>query len=58
MPDLNSTPTTTMPPIRVDNLSAGYDGISILEKITFDVQQGERFVILGGSGCGKRCSKL
>lgn len=53
MPDLNSTPTTTMPPIRVDNLSAGYDGISILEKITFDVQQGERFVILGGSGCGK-----
>ena len=41
------------PIIRVEGLTAGYDGRTILENITFDVKRGEVFVILGGSGCGK-----
>ena len=41
------------PIIRVENLSAGYDGTVILDDLTFDVKPGEVFVILGGSGCGK-----
>ena len=41
------------PIIRVENLTAGYDGRTILENISFSVKRGEVFVILGGSGCGK-----
>ncbi len=41
------------PIIRVEGLSAGYDGRTILENINFTVNRGEVFVILGGSGCGK-----
>ena len=41
------------PIIRVEGLTAGYDGRTILENISFDVGRGEVFVILGGSGCGK-----
>ncbi len=43
----------TQPIIRVENLTAGYEDRTILENLTFDVKQGEVFVILGGSGCGK-----
>jgi len=41
------------PIIRVENVSAGYDGNTILQNINFTVKRGEVFVILGGSGCGK-----
>ena len=43
----------TEPIIRVENLTAGYDGRTILENVSFTVNRGEVFVILGGSGCGK-----
>jgi phospholipid/cholesterol/gamma-HCH transport system ATP-binding protein len=39
--------------IRVKDLAAGYGDKIILEHISFDVYEGEIFVILGGSGCGK-----
>ena len=39
--------------IRVEGLTAGYDGNVILQNINFEVKRGEVFVILGGSGCGK-----
>ncbi len=39
--------------IRVENLTAGYDGDIILENVSFDVKRGEILVLLGGSGCGK-----
>jgi len=41
------------PIIRVENLSAGYDGNVLLQNVNFAVARGEVFVILGGSGCGK-----
>ena len=41
------------PIIRVEDLTAGYDGNVILRDINFTVARGEVFVILGGSGCGK-----
>jgi phospholipid/cholesterol/gamma-HCH transport system ATP-binding protein len=37
----------------VKHLFAGYDGQAIMEDLTFDINKGEIFVILGGSGCGK-----
>jgi phospholipid/cholesterol/gamma-HCH transport system ATP-binding protein len=48
-------PGTVMsePIIRVDGLTAGYDGRVILQSVSFEVNRGEVFVILGGSGCGK-----
>jgi phospholipid/cholesterol/gamma-HCH transport system ATP-binding protein len=39
--------------IKVKNLSAGYNNQAIMENLCFDIQSGEIFVILGGSGCGK-----
>jgi len=39
--------------IRVEDVFAGYDGVPILEHISFEVRRGEVFGILGGSGGGK-----
>ena len=39
--------------IRVENLTAAYEGTVVFDNISFDVCKGEVFVILGGSGCGK-----
>lgn len=41
------------PVIQVRNLTARYGDEVILDNISFDVLEGEIFVILGGSGCGK-----
>jgi phospholipid/cholesterol/gamma-HCH transport system ATP-binding protein len=41
------------PIIRVVDVDAGYDGVAILEHVSFEVRRGEVFGILGGSGCGK-----
>lgn len=39
--------------ISAQNLTIGYNGIPVQEKLNFEVQAGEVFLILGGSGCGK-----
>ena len=41
------------PIIRVEHLTAGYDGNVLMQDVNFGVHRGEVFVILGGSGCGK-----
>ncbi len=41
------------PVITVKNLTASYGDAVILKDISFTVNRGEIFVILGGSGCGK-----
>jgi len=41
------------PIIEVRNLTAAYDGNVVIDDISFDVYEGEIFVILGGSGSGK-----
>lgn len=39
--------------IRVRDLRVGYGEDVVLDRISFDIYEGEVFVILGGSGCGK-----
>lgn len=39
--------------ISVQDLSVGYDGIPVQKNLTFGVETGDVFLILGGSGCGK-----
>jgi len=39
--------------IRVRDLIGGYGDSVIINRVSFDVYEGEIFVILGGSGCGK-----
>jgi len=39
--------------IEAKDLTIGYDGRVVLSKLNFSVMDGEIFVILGGSGCGK-----
>lgn len=41
------------PPLRVENLEMRYGDFLIQQNLTFDVPQGEIFIIMGGSGCGK-----
>ena len=44
---------TTAPIIQIKNLTSRYGENTIFENISIDVHDGEVFVILGGSGCGK-----
>lgn len=39
--------------IEVKNLTIGYDDFIVLKDLNFSIKQGEIFIILGGSGCGK-----
>jgi len=39
--------------VKAKDLSIGFDNTPILSNANFEVQQGEIFTILGGSGCGK-----
>ena len=39
--------------ITVTDLSMGFDEVTLFERLSFEVAQGEVFTILGGSGCGK-----
>lgn len=39
--------------IQVRDLTVGYGTDIILENISFDILEGEIFIVLGGSGCGK-----
>ncbi|HEY2968625.1 MAG TPA: ATP-binding cassette domain-containing protein [Casimicrobiaceae bacterium] len=41
------------PIVRVEGLTAGYEDYVLLQDVSFTVNRGEVFVILGGSGCGK-----
>jgi phospholipid/cholesterol/gamma-HCH transport system ATP-binding protein len=41
------------PIIKVEEMTARYDDLLVLDAISFTVKRGEIFVILGGSGCGK-----
>ncbi len=41
------------PIIRVQNFTAAYGETVIIDDISFEVNRGEVFAILGGSGCGK-----
>ena len=41
------------PHITVDNLSIGWGPQVLIEHVTFQIDRGTIFTILGGSGCGK-----
>lgn len=43
----------SQPIIRVRNLVKRYDGVAVLNGVSFDVSEGETLVIMGGSGSGK-----
>jgi phospholipid/cholesterol/gamma-HCH transport system ATP-binding protein len=45
--------TTTMPRIAVQDLTMAYGSVVIQRDLTFSIQPGEIFIIMGGSGCGK-----
>ncbi len=53
-PDLLSAgPVTAEPIIRVDDVAQRFGARTIFRDVSFTVDSGEVFVILGGSGCGK-----
>lgn len=46
-------PEADMPPIEVRDLTMAYGSRVIMRDLSFRVQRGEVFVIMGGSGSGK-----
>ena len=52
-PDTISPAPEAAAAIRVSDLTMAYDGRVIQRDISFTVQRGDIFVIMGGSGCGK-----
>jgi len=44
---------TSSPVIVATDLSCGYGGKAIIEKLNFEVKSAEIFFVIGGSGCGK-----
>lgn len=49
---MHQTPGS-VPALEVKDLVIGYGSRTVLHDITFSVQQGEIFAVMGGSGCGK-----
>jgi phospholipid/cholesterol/gamma-HCH transport system ATP-binding protein len=53
------SPSDREPVIVVENLTARYGDVTILENVSFEVYRGERFMILGGAAAGNRhCSSI
>lgn len=48
-----SSDPAAAPIVRVEGLTVGYDDKVLLRDMTFSVQHGEVFIVLGGSGSGK-----
>lgn len=46
-------PSVDAPPIEVRNLTMAYGSVVVQRDLTFTVQRGDIFIIMGGSGCGK-----
>ena len=44
---------SSQPPIIVENLQGGYNGIPVIHGCNMEIAQGEIVVIMGGSGSGK-----
>lgn len=51
--DLPAAAATDEPPIRVDNLTMAFGSFVLQKNLSFSVNRGDIFVIMGGSGCGK-----
>lgn len=41
------------PPIRVEDMTMGYGNFIVQQGLNFTIEQGDVFIIMGGSGCGK-----
>ncbi|GGF10020.1 ABC transporter ATP-binding protein [Hymenobacter cavernae] len=48
-----SSPSSTAPAIRVQNLSKHYGDLAVVQDVSFELAAGETLVLLGPSGCGK-----
>ena len=44
---------TTQTVIRVEDLTMAYGTHVVMRELTFSIQRGDIFIIMGGSGCGK-----
>src|SRR5262245_5792991 len=52
-PSPPDAPATTVPRIAVADLTMAYGSFVIQHDLSFTIERGEIFVIMGGSGCGK-----
>jgi len=50
---MTPTPSTSPPPLRVEQLEMRYGDFLIQRDLTFHINRQDIFIIMGGSGCGK-----
>ena len=45
--------TSTQPVIEVQGLGIGYNDVTVMKELNFNVNKGDIFIVMGQSGCGK-----
>ncbi|MGB3147637.1 MAG: ABC transporter ATP-binding protein [Paracoccaceae bacterium] len=53
MPKTTDSSAAPQPFIRIDNLSKSFGSFQAVRNVNLDIEKGEIFALLGGSGCGK-----
>jgi branched-chain amino acid transport system ATP-binding protein len=51
--DVSLPPISTPPILSVENLTAGYGELQVLQQVSFEVRQGELVAVIGANGAGK-----
>jgi phospholipid/cholesterol/gamma-HCH transport system ATP-binding protein len=47
------SPSESVPPVQVKDLTMAFGSLTIQRDLTFEVERGRIFAVIGGSGCGK-----
>lgn len=50
---LPTTRTAELPLVKIDGVSKSFAGVPAVNDVTLNIEKGELFALLGGSGCGK-----
>ncbi|HQY44436.1 MAG TPA: ABC transporter ATP-binding protein [Paracoccaceae bacterium] len=53
MQTMTQASATSLPSIRIDNVSKSFGSFKAVDTVSLDIAKGEIFALLGGSGCGK-----